>query len=305
MQASTPEYSAKATQKALFEARQTALKGQIQQLKQRITRYKDEDRGLTSEIAFTKTELSQLSAELDKTRRLLARSLVPRSRVTELERQHIRLSNQDAQLRNRRNLIASSITEAQIEINQLHKARQEEVLTQLSEARRRADAFNEALKTADKRAEHIIIKAPMEGYIHKFGPNTLGGIIAPGQEIMQIIPKREKLLLSAQILPSDIDQVSYGQKTKVIFSALNLDAPPELSGTVSFISPDSLIDETHGGTYYLVDIEIAPSELSKLKGESLKPGMPADIYIQTQTRSVMQYLLAPLRKTLRSSMKDG
>jgi len=296
---------ASATQEKLFRARRAALFGEVNTLEQRIAQLQDEDRGAFSEIQFTQSELDLITPELSKLRRLLQRNLVPRTRLTELERQETRLLNQRAQLKNRRTLISGSIREAQINIAQIFKARQEETLTLLSEARTRADSFNESLQTADSRTEQIFVRAPNSGFIHKMNLKTLGGIVSPGQEIMQIIPKREKLILTARVLPADIDQVSFGQATNVIFSALNQDSPPELAGTVIFISADSLINEVDGSPYFEVEVEVAPSEWDKLNGRVLKPGMPADIFIQTRERTVMQYLLDPLRKTISRTMRDG
>ena len=135
--------------------------------------------------------------------------------------------------------------------------------------------------------------------------STVGGVIAPGQEIMQIIPERDSLVIKAQVMPQDIDQVSVGQETNVVFSALKQSAAPELDGTVTFISADNLIDPITGFPYFEVEIDVADSELPKLKGQSLIPGMPADIFIQTQERSVFDYLVGPLKDTLKKTMRDG
>ena len=296
---------ASATQEKLFNARRTALFGEVTRLEQQIAQLQDEDRGVFSEIRFAETELDLIAPELSKLQRLMARQLVPRARVTELERQQTRLLNQRGQLQSRRALISGSIREAQIGIEQLFKARQEETLTQLSEARTRADSFNESLQTADSRTEQIFVRAPSAGYVHKMSVKTIGGVVSPGQEIMQIIPEREKLLLTARVLPADIDQVNFGQDANVIFSTLNADAPPELAGTVNFISADSLINEVDGSPYFEVEVEVAMSEWDKLNGRELKPGMPADIFIQTRERTVLQYLLDPLRKTISRTMRDG
>jgi len=296
---------AMATQEKLFSARRTALFGEVSRLEQNIAQLLDEDRGVFSEIRFAETELDLISPELAKLQRLLQRQLVSRARLTELERQQTRLLNQRGQLLNRRALIAGSIREAQINIEQLFKARQEETLTLLSEARTRADSFNESLQTADSRTEQIFVRAPSSGFIHKMSLKTIGGVVAPGQEIMQIIPKREKLILTARVLPADIDQVTFGQGANVIFSTLNLDAPPELDGVVKFISADSLINEIDGSPFFEVEVEVAQSEWDKLNGRALTPGMPADIFIQTQERTVLQYLLDPLRKTISRTMRDG
>jgi len=113
------------------------------------------------------------------------------------------------------------------------------------------------------------------------------------------------LVIKAQVMPQDIDQVTIGQSTNVVFSALKQSAAPELDGTVSYISADSLIDPITGSPYFEVGIDVADVELPKLQGQSLIAGMPADIFIQTQERSVFDYLIGPLKDTFKKTMRDG
>jgi len=122
---------------------------------------------------------------------------------------------------------------------------------------------------------------------------------------MQIIPERESLIISAQVMPEDLDQVSLGQETNVIFSSLKLSSAPELDGIVSHVSADNLIDPLTGASYFLVEVEIADNQIPKLNGQSLIAGMPADIFIQTEENSVLSYLLGPLKDTLNNTMRDG
>ena len=122
---------------------------------------------------------------------------------------------------------------------------------------------------------------------------------------MQIIPKRDRLVIKAKIQPKDINQVILGQNTNVIFSTLNQSTAPELTGTVSFISADALTDEITGLPYFSVDVDVADTEISKLRGQSLIAGMPADVFIQTEKVSVLDYLLKPLKNTLTKTMRDG
>ena len=122
---------------------------------------------------------------------------------------------------------------------------------------------------------------------------------------MQIIPKRDSLIIKAQIMPKDIDQVNLGQDTNVIFSALKQSAAPELDGHVSYISADSVVDPITGSSYFNIEVSVLDDQLTKLQGKTLIPGMPADIFIQTQERSVFDYLTGPLRDTFKKTMRDG
>ena len=99
--------------------------------------------------------------------------------------------------------------------------------------------------------------------------------------------------------------MTIGQDTNVVFSSLKQSFAPELDGTVSYISADSIIDQITGLPYFVVDVEIPDSQLPKLQGQSLLPGTPADIFIQTEKISVLNYLLNPLKNTLKKTMRDG
>lgn len=292
-------------QEQLFYARRSALGGEINQYSQRIQQLQDEDRGLISEINFTRSELSLVDQEFNKLSDLLRQNLISRNRVTSLERDRTRLQNAVAKLEAGRAGVANSITEAEISISQVQRHRAEEVLTELRIAQTQADSFSEALKTVSSKTKWVEIQAPVSGIVHEMTISTVGGVIAPGQEIMKIIPERENLVISAQVMPGDLDQVTLGQETNVIFSSLKQSSAPELDGIVSYISADNLIDPLTGSAYFLVEVEIADSQIPKLNGHSLIAGMPADIFIQTEQSSVLDYLLGPLKNTLKTTMRDG
>ncbi len=304
--ASTPRLGLAMTgQDQLFYARRRALEGEVNQFVQRIEQLKDEDKGLVSEIEFTRSELRLVEQEYSKLSDLLNQNLISRDRVTSLQRDRTRLLNAVAKLDSRRSGITNSIAESKIQISQVQRLRDEQVLTDLRLAQTKADNFSETLKTISSKSKLVRIKAPVSGVVHEMTVSTVGGVVAPGQEIMQIIPAREKLVISAHVMPSDLDQVTLGQGTNVIFSSLKQSLAPELDGTVSYISADNLVDPITGSPYFLVEVEIAENQIPKLNGQSLIAGMPADIFIQTESRSVLNYLLEPLKNTLKKTMRDG
>ena len=292
-------------QEQLFNARRIALEGEINQFAQRIEQLKDEDRGIVSEIDFTRSELALVEQEFSKLSDLLRQNLISRNRVTDLERDRTRLRNAVSKLDARRTGIMNGIKEAQLQISQVQRHRNEEVLTELRLAQTQAESYSEALKTVSSKNKLVTIKAPVSGVVHEMTVFTIGGVIAPGQEIMKIIPERENLVISAQVMPEDLDQVTLGQDTNVIFSSLKQSSAPELDGTVSYISADNLIDPITGVPYFLVEVEIEDAQIPKLNGQSLVAGMPADIFIQTDKQSVLDYLLGPLKNTLKKTMRDG
>ena len=297
--------SAMTGQEQLFQARRRAMRGEIDQYIQRIQQVRDEDRGLVSEIDFAESELEMVEQELTKMTDLLRRNLVSRNRVTDLERDRTRLMNSVSKLESRREGLGNSVRENQIKIDQVQRLRNEEVLTDLRLAETQADSYSEALKTVSRKNKLVEVRAPISGVVHEMTISTVGGVIAPGQEIMQIIPERESLVIHARVMPKDIDDVTIGQDTNVVFSSLKQSVVPELGGIVSYISADSIVDQLTGLPYFVVEIDIPDDQLSKLQGQSILPGMPTDIFIQTDKISVLNYLLDPLKNTLKKTMRDG
>jgi len=134
---------------------------------------------------------------------------------------------------------------------------------------------------------------------------TIGGVVAPGQEIMQIIPADDRLIIEAQVDPADIDQIYPGQKTTVRLSAFNMRTTPEMNGLVLQSSADRIIDQVTGMPYYSVKIEIPPNELARLpENLTLLPGMPAESFMQTDSRSVLSYILKPATDAMDHTFRE-
>ena len=134
----------------------------------------------------------------------------------------------------------------------------------------------------------------MSGTVHNLAITTTGGVIQPGLELMQIIPSDSELVVLTQVAPQDVDQVYIGQEARVRLSAFNARTTPELYASVARIAPDRLIDEATGFPYYEVEVDIPPDQLARLsETQVLLPGMPAESFMQTESRSVLNYLMKP------------
>lgn len=148
------------------------------------------------------------------------------------------------------------------------------------------------------------VRAPLDGRVHKLAMHTIGGVVTPGQEILQIVPSDAKLILETRINPTDIDQVHPGQAVIVKLPSFNQRTTPELKGEVVTISPDLVKDEQSNMFYYNVNVGLKQGELDRLEGKELVPGMPAEAYIQTQSRTVMSYLLRPLTDQIAKALRE-
>ena len=157
---------------------------------------------------------------------------------------------------------------------------------------------------ATERLKRLEIRAPLGGRILNLALHTVGGVISPGKELMQIVPTGDALVLEAKLSPKDIDQVRPSQPVVIRLSGLNQRTTPQLTGTVLVVSPDLLHDEARNAQYYTARIAFNEGEFDRLHGVQLIPGMPADVMIQTEARSALSYLVKPLLDQIARTFRE-
>ena len=175
---------------------------------------------------------------------------------------------------------------------------------------------NQKLNGAESLLSHTDIMAPMDGVVKTLKIHTLGGVLRPGDELMQIAPVGDALLLEARVSPADIGQLVIGQSVFITLDAYDYSIYGNLIGELTDISPDTLSDSNAQGSlvntptgqpsvYYKVNIRIAKDqENPKVASMEIKPGMTASIDIRTGTRNLLTYLLKPVIKTLGTSLNE-
>lgn len=292
-------------QERLFNARRIAATGQVDQLRQRVAQFKDQIDGLNSLISSKNNQAMKIREEAEAKRVLVEKGWLAKPVILTLEREELRLQGDVANHQSEIARLRSSISETDLQILQLRRERQSEVLTELRQADTEASDFREQLTTASDQLRRIDVIAPVDGRVHNMTVTTVGGVVAPGQEIMQIIPADDRLIIEAQVDPADIDQVYIGQKTTVRLSAFNMRRTPEMNAIVLQSSADRIIDQVTGMPYYSVKIEIPPSELARLPSHlTLLPGMPAESFMQTESRSVLSYILKPATDAMDHTFRE-
>jgi membrane fusion protein, type I secretion system len=135
--------------------------------------------------------------------------------------------------------------------------------------------------------------------------HTAGGVITPGETIMLIVPDNDALSVQVKISPNDIDELHPDQMALLRFSAFNLRTTPELNGTVSWIAADQTEDQRTGAAYYTVRIAVPEAEAARLRDLKIIPGMPVEAFIQTESRTMLSYLLKPLRDQVVRTFRES
>jgi HlyD family secretion protein len=280
-----------ASEISLFKARADGRTSQKDLLQSRIGQLGQEISGLEAQVDSKAKQLELIAGELVGIKDLYDKRLVPLARLTTLQRETARIEGERGQL-------TSSIGEAQLQIARLDQDFRTEVVKELGETQGKEAELVERGIAARDLLDRIEIRAPTAGVIHKLSAHTIGGVIRPGDTIMEIVPDADDLLVEARLQPQDIDQVRGGQKAFVRFSAFNQRVTPQLTGTVSLVSANTSLDQQTNAPYFTVRIVLPDDERRRLGGLQLVPGMPAEVFMQTGSRTMLNYLLKPITEQM-------
>jgi HlyD family secretion protein len=284
-----------AGEQKLFEIRRSAREGQKAQLREQIAQLRQQIQGNTEQEAAKAKEIDWIRQELNGIRDLWSKSLAPFNRLTALERDGARLEGE------RGALIASAaqargrIAETELKILQIDEDLRTDVGKELAEIRGKKSELIEKRVAAEDQLKRIDLVAPQDGRVFQQSVHTVGGVIQAGEAVMLIVPDGDSLTVEAKIPPQEIDQIHMGQRAVLRFAAFNQRTTPELNGEVVRIGADVSQDEKKNESYYAVRIRVADGELARLGGLKPVAGMPVEAFIQTTPRTVVSYLVKPLR----------
>jgi HlyD family secretion protein len=293
-----------AGERKLFELRRNSRSGQKAQLREQAGQLREEIIGMTAQQQAKKKEIQLITRELDGVRDLFKRNLVPITRLTQLEREATRVEGELAQLIAAVAQAKGKIAENELKIIQIDQDLSSEVAKEMREIDGKIGEFVERKITAEDQLQRVDIRAPQDGTVFQLTVHTIGGVVSPGEAMMLIVPDADSLTVEAKVNPQDIEQVQLKQKAVLRFPAFNAATTPEISGEVSRISADIASDQRTGQSYYTIRISIPPEQLTRLGEVKLVPGMPVECFIQTGERTVISYLLKPLRDQLMRTFRE-
>ena len=293
-----------ASENSLFKARFTARKSQKDLLQSRVAQLTEEISGLDAQVDSKAKQLELIASELGGVQDLYDKHLVPLTRLTTLQREAARIEGERGQLISAIAETKSKIGEAQLQIVRIDQDFRTDVVKELGETKGKEAELVERGVAAQDQLDRIEIRAPTSGLIHQLSMHTIGGVIRAGDSIMELVPDSDELLVETRLQPTDIDQVRIGQKAFVRFSAFNQRTTPQLTGTVSYVSATTSHDQGNQGTqgiqgaaqgsYFTVRVVLADEERRRLGSLQLVPGMPAEVFMQTGSRTMMSYLMKPI-----------
>jgi HlyD family secretion protein len=294
-----------AGERKLFDLRRLARDGQKAQLAQRIVQLEQQIDGLNAQVEAKSREIGLINRELEGVRDLFAQKLTPLTKLTSLEREAARLDGERGQLVASVAQARDKITETRLQIIQIDQELASDVAKELRENDAKIDEYVERRIAAEDQLRRIDIRAPQDGTVFQLTVHTVGGVIAPGDPIMLIVPDADALTVEARVAPRDIDQIHVGQDAGLRFTAFNQRTTPELTGNVQQIAADITTDQHTGQSYYTIRIAMPADQIVRLREARLLPGMPVEVFIQTGERDVLSYLIKPLRDQVARAFRES
>jgi len=291
-------------QRQIMAARAEVLRGKSDQLREKVLQFGNQITGMEGLIASKRDQLGYTERELANMRKLSEQGLARESQVLELERGRADLLGQLASHQADLAGISNSVRDTELEILQTAREFREQVVTELREVSADADELILQIVTTQKQLDRVEMRAPVAGVVHELQVSTVGGVVAPGATVLEIVPLSEGLAFELRLDPRSIDSVHLGQRARVHFSALNSRSTPQVFGTLTGISPTSITDPATGQSFYRLQLSIAPEEMARLGTAQLVPGMPVEAFLDTGERSAMGYLIRPLSDQLARAFRE-
>lgn len=292
------------SEKQIFAARSRTRRGQREQYQEQIKQLREEIVGNEAQYRSAEEQVKVAKLELEDMQGLYVNRLVQRSRVTQLEREVARINGTLGELTSKIAQVRAKISETELLIIQIDRTLETEVSKELRETETKIGELTERFITAQDQLRRIDLRAPREGVVHQMQVHTVGGVIAPGAVVMDIVPEHDTLIVEAKINPIDIDQIFADQPARIRFTAFNRRTTPELHGSVFRIGADLSKDERTGQQYYTVGIRISDEERAKLGDLRLIPGMPTESFIKTSERTVASFLVRPLLEHMNRAFRE-
>ncbi len=291
-------------ERRLFVIRREARTGQKAQLRQRIEQLGEEAAGHTAQVRAKSQEIVLIGTELKGARELWAKNLMPITKLTLLEREATRLAGEQGQLTAAIAQVKGKVAETELQIVQIDRDLSGEVGKELREIDAKIGEYLERKVAAEDQLKRVDLRAPQDGKVHQSTVHTVGGVITAGEVIMIIVPEDEMLMVEAKVAPQDIDQVRWGQKAVLRFSAFSQRTTPEINGEVARISADITTDQRTGQGYFTIRITTSENEIARLGAVKLIPGMPVEAFVQTGERKALTYLVKPLTDQIMRAFRE-
>jgi adhesin transport system membrane fusion protein len=285
----------------LYETRRSELGTMIAINQQQLQQRQQELSEMRARKSAAERALDLAQQELNKTRPLLASGAVSEVDILRLDREVSRNRGDIEQATAQMARVQASIGEAQRKIQETELAFRNEARKEMADVMGKLNALNEGAVALADKVDKSQVKSPVRGRVQRLLANTVGGVVTPGKDIVEVVPLDDQLILEAKVQPRDIAFIHPGQAATVKFTAYDFSIYGGLEAKVENISPDTEVDEK-GNAFYLVRVRTTRANFSEKL--PVIPGMTAEVDILTGHKSVMSYLLKPVLKARAYALRE-
>ncbi len=289
----------------IFNGRRQSIDGQTAIMQQRVKQIQEEIRGLEGQVAAQAEQVALTNDEIASNQKLFDQGMSGKSRLRELQRELADVTGRHSQNQSTVARAGQNIDEAKLQMAELKTNFVTEAVQQLGEAQKDLLDLNEQIRSAEDVLRRTVIRAQMDGTIVDLQVHTIGGVVSPGQVLLDIVPKGDRLIVETFIDPNDIDVVDAGLPAQVRLTALTQRNLLPLEGRVETVSADRLTDRRTGADYFLARVVLEGDPSAVLQGQRLYPGMQAEVMIVTGERTTLDYLSRPLVQSFNRAFREN
>jgi adhesin transport system membrane fusion protein len=290
-----------AEERALYQSGKRQLGLQREIAEDQLNQRREELVEVNAREAQMARSLALSQRELEVTRPMVGSGAVSEVEILRLEREVNQLAGERDQARAQIQRIRSAIEEAEGKLEEVTVEFRNQAREQLTETLSRISALTKVRSGLSDRVTQANVRSPVDGTIKQLNYNTLGGVVMPGKEIIEIVPLDDTLLVEVRIQPRDIAFLVPGQEALVKFSAYDFVVYGGLDGVVERIGADTVLDED-GNPFYKVNVRTDKASLGKDK--PIIPGMTAEVDILTGKKTVLAYLMKPVLRAKEYALSE-
>jgi HlyD family secretion protein len=283
-----------AGQQSIFETRRQVFQSQAAVNRDKRSQVENEIEGLRAQQSAAAKRIEIVREEADTVAMLVNKGLERRPRLLSLQREMADIEGRRGEIVAQISRAEQVINESQATLIKLENDRQNEIAQSLREVQSQIFQIRERLQAADDQLLRTAVKAPEDGVVTDLRIHTPGGVIGAGAPLMDLVPRQDRLVVTARVRPEDIDVVRPGLSAEVSLLPYNQRRVPRLKGTVTRVSADRLLDKRTDQPYYATRIHVEDPRVAEIDGLRIIPGMPAQVFIKTGRGTVALYALKPL-----------
>ncbi len=293
-----------ARERALFVARRRTLDEQVASLRAQIREAHAQVAALEMQIQAGETSARLATEELEINDKLARQGFVQRTRLLALERSAADYRSRIGEARSDLAAARQKIGELQARIAQARNQYQQQAADELKDASARVRELEERLRPSQDQVERQLVRSPVDGEVMAMRVSAVGEALGPREPILTVVPLREQLVVEARIRPADIDYVRKDSPAEVRLDAFDARSAPLLPGKVVFVSADRVTKPESGESWFVATVEVDAAALKRRPEIRLQAGMPAELFVTTSERTLLEYLARPLGTFARRAMRE-